>query len=450
MNSAEKVHLWESKKQDFVVRAKERLEKDPYYQNKPYEYIDSKHVTHTIKALAFWAFIEEELGALKGSAQDQLSTRRSILKEFLSESSPLIALVAMIESLPTSLWRHILWKENIDFISPASFLRRITPSQYCAIKTAYDQLFKGHIPATLHTWHSNRRHRSEENRQADLEKLLTEPYTFEEHHASKGSWAYNLLHIDFGFNQYPHGPDSDHAETEFSLANFWSIKNHQLDFVVNQFNGLYWWFYRTARSNFVYRPNRKVQLNTHICPGFWYTLFIHLVFWIGSPAAATTFFASYTPSGLMASSEILIPASLAVVGSLTSIWLTLALIKLIFRKAIVAIAEKLRTKVKEDGSLLYPYATYVSTATSEHPFAFLFVLGITYFAISGFDKVLQVLEVFIFVLLLPFLLIWYIHDHLAIALSTPSAYYADFCIISFVVYLSHFRIKKGYRPGLLD
>jgi hypothetical protein len=46
--------------------------------------------------------------------------------------------------------------------------------------------------------------------------------------------------------------------------------------------------YKTVRSNYVLFPNKDVKLSTHVCPGFWFTLLMHFLFWIISPVLFTS------------------------------------------------------------------------------------------------------------------------------------------------------------------
>ncbi|PJE58354.1 MAG: hypothetical protein COU81_01230 [Candidatus Portnoybacteria bacterium CG10_big_fil_rev_8_21_14_0_10_36_7] len=75
-----------------------------------------------------------------------------------------------------------------------------------------------------------------------------------------------MLDLDFGFNEYPNGELDDTKVVEYSPLRFLSKKNHDDDFVVNQEDGIHWWLYSNARSNYLWKPSRQVTLKSSICP----------------------------------------------------------------------------------------------------------------------------------------------------------------------------------------
>ncbi|MBU0530731.1 MAG: hypothetical protein KKC05_03580, partial [Nanoarchaeota archaeon] len=291
-----------------------------------------------IEALVFWEFVRVHLGNF------DWKTRREFLFHSINHSkNKLSSTIAMLESMPTSMFRRILWKYNIDFMFYAKdpdnfvvfehFLRRLEVSQTFMIEENFSDLFiNKKVPRVFSRF-------SRFFKGITVDKLLAEEsdgLKFERRYARKGSWSYNLLDLGFGFNQYPEGGNSDYKNVEVSPLTFLSHKKHSDDFVVNTEFGLYWIFYRLARSNYVWFPNRDVRLKTHICPGFWYTLFIHFLFWIASPLAAlfigsilATYgldmflhpFSSWIGTGLCV---LLIPAAV------TPLWLSIAALKFIF------------------------------------------------------------------------------------------------------------------------
>lgn len=268
--------------------------------------------TQIIDALAFWKFVDE-LSLLRWEA------RRFFLAYFAINSNPLIRIVAMVECLPTSVWRKILWKHNIDFMSFESFLRRLDEKQFEAIKQNYEDLFTAEcVPRVFSSFEIF-------FKGITVEKLLKDGVNLPERYSRKAAMSFNLLNLDFGFNAYPKGVRDDTKVEEISPLKFLSVKNHADDFVVNKEDGKYWWLYRKARSNYVWRPNRGVKLKTHICPGFWYTLLVHFVFWILSPLA----FVGITACGL-SNASWWITGPVAVIGLIMPIWLILAGLKLLF------------------------------------------------------------------------------------------------------------------------
>jgi len=243
----------------------------------------------TALALTFWKY-------LRGlNASDVQKRREEIFSLMKTEtqlmSSPLIKVVAMIETLPASVWRQLLWKENIDFVSFEALLRRLDSKQTAAIVDNYAKLFghwdneeNAHSPQIPPVFKKGLRNRLKVFfGRVTTKKLLREKYDYVKRHQSKGAWAFNLLGLDFGFSLYPKGENNDVKITNQNFTRFLSIKEHINDFIVNQESGKYWWLYRTARSNFAFWPKKKIELKSHICPGFWATFLTHLIFWIVSP-----------------------------------------------------------------------------------------------------------------------------------------------------------------------
>lgn len=221
------------------------------------------------EALAFWRLVTNS---------DLVGREKTWLEAFLQHENKLIGLVAIIELMPLVLWRRILWRYNIDFQSRESFLRRLKPEQLKAIEANHTDLAAGRVPRAFSRWEVF-------TRGITVEKLKN--YQIEHQvnrFQSKSAWSFNLKPFDFGFNAYPNGERDDKAEFFVSTKKFLSAKKHENDFVVDKEFGGYWWLYRKARSNFAYRPYRKVELKPQVCPGFWWTIIIHLWFWIVSPA----------------------------------------------------------------------------------------------------------------------------------------------------------------------
>jgi hypothetical protein len=220
-------------------------------------------------ALAFWKLIRER--------DQKPEVRRETAQPFLKNNNPLVRLVAMIEQLPDLVWRRILWRYNIDFANYESFFRRLNDEQRQAIQDNWQDLFVvGRVPRAFSWWEIF-------VRRLTPQKLLTADTNNSIRYRSKQAWSFNLRPFDIGFNAYSNGENNDASEFHFSTKKFLSAKKHADDFVVDREFGLYWWLYRSARSNFAYRPDKLVEMKRQICPGFWYTLFIHLWFWVVSP-----------------------------------------------------------------------------------------------------------------------------------------------------------------------
>lgn len=246
-----------------------------------------------MQALLFWKFVRESINFMNHTGEEQTSydgytynaLKRAFLQEFICDDNKYIMYIVYIESMPTSIWRKMLWRYNIDFQSYESCLRRLSYDQICHIMNNYNDLFTtGKKPRVLKL---SLRDRITFAFKKNLNQTLMEEYLFDkDRYVSKAAWAYSLLGLDFGFGKYPNGVDSDFELQDRKLSRFLSTKNHINDFVVNQEdNGLYWLLYKTARKNFVWKSwsKKEVQLKSHICPGFWATLILHLIFWVISP-----------------------------------------------------------------------------------------------------------------------------------------------------------------------
>ncbi|MDD4412151.1 MAG: hypothetical protein PHR00_00665 [Patescibacteria group bacterium] len=269
------------------------------------------------EALVLWEFIRNKFRPTSYS----LSYKKELISQLETDSSnSYINKVLTIESLPTTVWRKLLWKENINFDSYEACLRRMSEKQLCAIQDNFNDFSCRKIPRVF-TWFDK------VFRGVSYEKLSYEATSDKRRYVSKGSMSYNLLGLDFGFNAYPNGENDDYKIIEFSPLRFLSVKNHADDFVVNQEDGKYWKMYRLARSNYAFRPNRKVELKDHICPGFWYTFLIHLLFWIISPILAANGIYQLSENSWP---EIDVFTKISLLpGLLTPLWLTMAILKIL-------------------------------------------------------------------------------------------------------------------------
>jgi hypothetical protein len=233
------------------------------------------------EALIFWEFVKWEF-----SKDENAEYRISFLNQFVNNANRYIALVAKIEMLPTKVWRKLLWRENIDFLSLESFLRRIffreNAYQVKAIGQNWSDLYRKNQRARVLT------QRFWDKIGVWLDAMLkwllnisdenTNPFGGNERYLSKGAWAYNLASLDFGFAKYPEGADDDTRELNPRLKKFFSLKSHLNDFSTNDEDGTYWFFYQFVRSfGFIWRPE-KVKLTQWVCPGFWTTLIGFFVF----------------------------------------------------------------------------------------------------------------------------------------------------------------------------
>lgn len=293
------------------------------------------------EAIAFWRFLRKfpEISFLNHFDEKvAINIKREWTREMFIENgwekennpkNKYFRIIAQIETLPTIVWRKLLWRENIDFMSFESCLRRLTEEQKKAIEENFYDLF----PRSSSFSHESKIPRVMKKTWRDrikiffgLIKLEEENYNDEKRNLSKGSWAFNLLGIDFGFSLYPKGENNDEKITNKKFTRFLSVKDHIDDFVVNTEDGKYFRAYKIARSNYVLRPKKNVDLKSHVCPGFWYTLIIHFIFWIVSPIAIISSLVLIVNNGFVW--ENMVPA---IPGILMILWLAMATIKILFQ-----------------------------------------------------------------------------------------------------------------------
>lgn len=282
-------------------------------------------------SLIFWWFLEKFL--------DNQKERMSFISFFLAnneliERHPLLRTVAMIEALPTTIWRKLLWRENIDFANHEACLRRLDDEQKKAIEDNYNDLFSGTEPVTPRVLKKSWRDRLKLFFGiTSVDKILNENREIEERQASKGGWAFSLLGLDFGFSLYPRGDNDDTKITNKKWTRFLSIKEHINDFIVNKEDGKYWWLYRTARSNYYFNSRKKVVIKNHVCPGFWITLIIQTLLWIVSPIALIVASITVTKYGLSYSSMSPVIFAFAMI-----LWGVMALVRTVIN-LIIKLAE---------------------------------------------------------------------------------------------------------------
>ncbi len=311
---------WREERENLINKATNSLTFD--YQKAPNGIKKKEKIS---EALAFWEFTCLFLNRPNTLNNRQIcswSQRQEILLPFTKDPNPLVIVVATIESLPNQLWRKLLWKLNIDFMSFESFLRRLQKSQFEGIVKAYKQLWEEKNIPDIFTKRDIRR------KKITLESLLNCNIESWLRYKSKASWLYNLLGLGFGFNAFPEGIDDDFSPKRVSPLQFLSVKKHSDDFVVDTEEGKYFKMYKTVRSNFVWRPNRTVKLKNHICPGFWYTLIMYTWFWVLSPVLAGL--SVFAWSDIITKTPWYLSLGLSLGGSLTPIWLLVAVIKLIW------------------------------------------------------------------------------------------------------------------------
>lgn len=281
-------------------------------------------------ALLFWQFVRKFSHGLDTDKENE--DRLSFLHEFLAsdvlaKSNEYVKIICMIEALPTTIWRKLLWRENIDFVNYESCLRRLTPGQKQAIADNYADLFSGPEPKTPRVLKKSWRDRAKLFFGiTSVKKIMNERRSDEERRASKTAWAFNLLGLDFGFSLYPKGDFNDMKITNQKWTRFLSVKEHINDFAVNKEDGKYYWFYKTATMRHVFNPKAEIKMKTHVCPGFWRTLITHFLFWIVSPAALIT------ASAFIAREGLHLKASIALTCASTMIiWVVINVFRYLFK-----------------------------------------------------------------------------------------------------------------------
>ncbi len=263
-------------------------------ETEPFGFLNGKHIKETVlTGVAFWKYLHR---FHNGTYQNH-AIRKDELKSFFDHENVFVRLISRLEVLPDEVFRKLLWRENIDFMSMESTLRRLTVVQMEAIYEAYDALY-GEKPRIPKVYYKTKLDRLKIRlKLITVQTILDGNYLEPKRDETKPAWAYEFMHADFGFSLYDKGVNDDRELEDRSYKKFLSVKNHASDFAVNQEDGIYWMLYRSARSNAAWFPKKIVVLNKAICPGFWMTWLIHILLWIVSPAlfiGATVFHHYYS------------------------------------------------------------------------------------------------------------------------------------------------------------
>jgi hypothetical protein len=243
-----------------------------------------------IEALSLWRFISREVVwdyCGDESPSEQWTKRKEVLATLLdcNKENDFINILLMIESMPTLAFRKMFWGLNIDFMSPESFWRRLSYSQMSGIKAFYHSFWEEQVaPEVIY------RGKKKLMKKISREDILNSEFDANLRYSDTGAMSYSLLKWDFGFNAYPNGVNDDTKVVEISPLRFFSVKNQADDFIVNTEDGVYFWLYRKARSNYVVHHRKPVELKRAVCPGFWYTVVLQAWFWIVSPIWLLTLF----------------------------------------------------------------------------------------------------------------------------------------------------------------
>lgn len=265
----------------------------------------TQYETELDQALAFWKGIRVDFYFRIVRARDSLNKakidnqslewknffllRTAYLRPFLDHANPLICIVAAIESLPTPVWRRLLWHTNLDFQDFASCLRRMTPEQADALRAhanlVWESLKSGkrmELPCFTEGWKNKlwNLFSSKTSLQWDAENPLAGENTTK--YEPKAAIAHNLFGWDFGFKLY--SDIEKDVPNPTSLADQVVLSHRGEDFAVNtESRGTYWWLYKTLRANPFWGNPDDVKLKSHVCPGFWLTFFALVLVVIISP-----------------------------------------------------------------------------------------------------------------------------------------------------------------------
>lgn len=211
--------------------------------------------------------------------------------------------MCMFMLLPPDVARRFLWHENVDFQSLESFLRRLTREQYASLETHYALSVKEGRPQSELPCYAE----GAINKLWGFLKLDSEE---EERMAPKSAIAHNFFGFDMGFQLYPsqiHDVQAPRAvarqflQSKSTYLAAVSTEERGAFEVNKERGGLYWYLYRTLRSNKLYNTGADVRLGTWICPWFWFTMLAWGIFLVASPIAliATIAMATLGSSGLM-------------------------------------------------------------------------------------------------------------------------------------------------------
>jgi hypothetical protein len=241
------------------------------------DYISKNSVKRMKSALVFWQFVRILRSDYSGEDQDF----KDFVFDFVDDKNKLIAFIAKIELLPTRVWRKCLWRYNIDFLSFESFLRRVSSKQMEMMTVNYNDVVNKKKPRVLRARMIDSIVDFFKGVNDKFELFGSKKDVEADRYLTKGAWVNNLASLSFGFALYPNGDLDDNTTNKSGMGNFFSVKNHVNDFIVNQEDGTYWFFYRFTRSYGGMRNWSKVTLSPWICPGFWQTLLTMVWFFVG-------------------------------------------------------------------------------------------------------------------------------------------------------------------------
>lgn len=218
---------------------------------------------------------------------DVFVLRLAYLRRYANHRNRYLRTVANLECLRTPVVRRFFWYANVDFQSMDSFFLRLTGDQEESLaehaEISYQYLLGNEsvdFPCFSEGFANAVANRFQTENEAKGERVGIDNDQLR--YSGKSAIAYDLFGWDFGFKAY--ADENSAIKNPASLAGQTLLSLRGEDFSVNtESRGIYWWLYRTIRSNPLWGKG-DVQLRAHVCPGFWATVFLWAFLVFGSPA----------------------------------------------------------------------------------------------------------------------------------------------------------------------
>lgn len=245
-----------------------------------------QNTDHLHEAVVFWKTIRER------RENEDCAELNDVIRNYsgLGKGNILLDTVAKLELFLVRVFLRVLWFYNIDYQSFESCLRRITSEQIAGIHETYANLYGASpkVPRAftegLYNFMRDVRHGC-----VSVQELLNEKGENDEiRYQSKGAIAFNFFGWDMGFHRYPK-ENTDGILASTPAGTFLSLTNRtsaEKVFTTNKGEGgVYWWLYKTCRSNYLWNRDGVVEFSKKICPAFWYTVLCWITFLFLSPLA---------------------------------------------------------------------------------------------------------------------------------------------------------------------